>query len=326
MRKWLFLVSFLLSNALWAFEIQQFSTEYTDLSQAGERLIGINKDGTRQSLSIISSTLKAADFPQSMETGRPDDILSDGIVMNGQGKIKRAWLGGPTRRYDHGVMLDTIEATRLYADTGQAKAAVLELPRRFVFEDRYPRFADIDNDGEAELIVIRTDTRTGAGIAVYGLAGGELVLEAESETIGKPNRWLNIVGVADFNGDGLKEIAAVITPHIGGKLTLFQQRGKQLIPIAAKDGYSNHQYGSRELGMSAVLDFNADGVMDMAVPDAERKNLILLSANNNQLKPNHTIDNPSGILSGLYLVQIDDDSQLELVFLLNNGTLKVINF
>ena len=72
--------------------------------------------------------------------------------------------------------------------------------------------------------------------------------------------------MADFDGDGRREVVAVVTPHLAGRLTLFRREGAVLAPLASRDGYSNHAIGSRVLGMSAVADVNGDGAADAIVP------------------------------------------------------------
>lgn len=326
MKLLIILFAYLLPTSLWAIDIHTFKTEYVDLLQVNGKVLGLDVNGTAHSLELNSSELSGDYYVLPEKPLQPDDILPDGLVVVGKGMIKKAWLGGPTDRYNHGVMLDNIEATRLYADVGDEKPVFFELKSNWVFEDRFPRLVDFDNDGQDELVVIRTDIDSGASIAVYGLNQGRLILEAASDTIGLSHRWLNIIGIEDFDGDGIKEIAAVITPHIGGDLTLFRQRENQLVPVSTDSGYSNHEYGSRELGMSASLDFNHDGVMDMAVPDARRRDLILLTFTENQLVQYTEIENNAGIKSGIYVAELDGDALPELVYLLKDNTLKVIDF
>ncbi len=325
MKLFILLILAFLPSALWAFEVFRFDTQYFNLQQHDEHLLGVNENGAAHILRFHQGNLQTEGFSVNPLPERPADILADGRVVGSNGKIRQAWLGGPSDRYRHGVMADDIEATRLYAELVTQQTVFLELPAHMVFEDRFPRLVDLDNDNEMELVVIRTDVDRGAGIAVYGLRGDELVLEAASNTIGTPNRWLNIVGIEDFNGDHVREIAAVITPHIGGKLTLFQQQGEKLVPIAMQAGYSNHAYGSRELGMSAALDINADGIMDLAVPDAQREDLIFLTARDDQFDQVRKISNHTVIKSGIYPVQLDSDEPLEVVYLLEDNTLKVVD-
>jgi hypothetical protein len=324
MKHVLFLISILLHGSLWAADVLTIPTDYVDLRLIDNQLTGLNEAGQAYKLLVKNRHLEdtAYGFPQAEP--RPDDILSDGLVVNGPGDIQKAWLGGPTERYDHGVLADQIEASMLYAVDARQITHRIELGSQLVFEDRSPRYADLDADGLDELIVIRTNINSGAGVASYGLNNGELVLEAASETIGLSHRWLNIVGIEDFNADGKAEIAAVITPHIGGTLTLFQQNDEKLEPVLEQYGFSNHENGSREQGMSAVYDFNADGVLDMAVPDANRQNLIVLTARGNQFNILSTITNKTRIKSGIYVTDIDEDTLPELVYLLADKTLVIV--
>jgi hypothetical protein len=313
------------SSPLWAAAPLNIATHFLDLRLVDAQLIGLDETGGAFSLSIKNAKISKAAYTLPEAKSRPDDILVDAPVIMGENNISRAWLGGPTSRYDHGVFARQVEASRLYALDGNNTLYRAELGSQFVFEDRIPRLVDIDADGEDELLVIRTDINRGAGIASYGVDGDRLSLEAQSETIGLSYRWLNIVGIEDFTGDGKREIAAVITPHIGGTLTLFQQRGSQFIPILEQFGFSNHQNGSLEQGMSAIYDFNGDGITDLAVPDANRQHLMLLSARGNQLKLLSTINNKVKIKSAIHLVDINDDGQVELVFLLVDGTLVMVD-
>ncbi len=322
----LLVLSVAVPSSLWAFNTTSIPTQFNDLTQHNGELIGLDSEGNHYSLYMQADRLKSTLISSPETRVRPDDILPDGLISVGRNQIRRAWLGGPTNRYDHGVLADSIEASRLYAQTDQQKTVFLELPLSQVFEDRLVRFADLDGDGTEELIVIRTNIQTGAGIASYRVDEGQLKLDAASETIGLSHRWLNIIGIKDFTGDGSVEIAAVITPHIGGTLTLFQQRGAQLSPIVEQWGFSNHEYGSRELGMSAVLDLNSDGVMDMAVPNENRQQLVLLTASGKTLNELARIKHKTAIKSGIYGVNMDNESGLELVYLLKDGTLVIIDW
>jgi hypothetical protein len=79
------------------------------------------------------------------------------------------------------------------------------------------------------------------------------------------------VGIGDFDGDGTKEIVAVVTPHIGGVLTLYELEGDRLVPRPVLEDVSNHAIGSADLRLHAVIDWNGDGVLDIVVPDQSRR-------------------------------------------------------
>lgn len=195
--------------------------------------------------------------------------LPDGLVATAQGDIRAAWYVGPTRRYAHAILGDAIEASALRVETADGVELTYDLPTNMVFEDRTPRIVDLDGDGQNEVITIRASTTEGGGVAVYALREGRLVEVAVNEFIGLRNRWLNIAAIADITGDGRKEIAFVRTPHIGGMLRLFRY-DNGLKFVSEIDGFSNHAIGEREQRLSAVVDLDGDGDMEIAVPSDSR--------------------------------------------------------
>jgi hypothetical protein len=129
------------------------------------------------------------------------------------------------------------------------------LPLHRVFEDLQPRLIDIDQDGKDELILIESDALQGAALVVFGLRGDSLVELARSPHAGSTFRWLNFVGASDFEGrlDGKLDLAAVITPHIGGVLTLYRYQPPHLVPFAKALDVSNHKMGSPEQALSSIV-------------------------------------------------------------------------
>ena len=211
-----------------------------------------------------------------VETGdKAPDGLPDGLIAYAEGDIHAAWFVSPTRRYAHGILGDAIEAGGLRVRTDQGDELTIDLPDSMVFEDRTPRIVDLNGDGRNEVIAIRSSRRSGAGGAVYGLREGRLTLVAETEFIGRTNRWLNIAAIADITGDGISDIAFVRTPHIGGALRLFRFKDG-LTLVDEINGFSNHAIGSPEQRMSAVADIDGDGDMEIAVPDDSRTTLRII--------------------------------------------------
>lgn len=198
------------------------------------------------------------------------------VLPNGEGEV---YFSQPTRRYAHGILGDGIEAGALTVTTDRPRSHVL--PEERVFEDLLPRLHDINGDGLPELIVIESHQDYGAAVAVYSVVDGTPAPLARSPWIGTSNRWLNPVGVADFNNDGILEIAIVQTPHIGGILILYQLRGQELKAVARTSGYSNHAIGSRNLGLSYAVDWNCDGTVDIVIPDQNRLGVSAISFENN---------------------------------------------
>lgn len=217
----------------------------------------------------VASTATAQDLPKG--------ALPDAIVSAGKNNLKRAWLAKPTKRYGHGILGDTIEAGSLVVETSCRRIMEHVLDDQHVFEDREARLVDLENDIYDEIVVIESNLDLGAALAVYGSAGatcsanGGLKPIARTPFIGPSNRWLNVAGIADYDGDGVKEIAIVVTPHIGGTLQFWSlQKGKMVLE-AEKYGFSNHAIGSRAQKLSATVETDAGTAL--IVPGADRESL-----------------------------------------------------
>ena len=128
--------------------------------------------------------------------------------------------------------------------------------------------------GESQWLTIVSQRGLGARIALVGVRNGQLKITAQSAPIGQANRWLNPVGVVDLDGDGEAEIVAVVTPHLAGVLTVYQQQGSELVARATLRGLSNHRFGSTELGRSGFIP-DAQGAT-VVVPNLEHQALVMV--------------------------------------------------
>ncbi|MBY6202504.1 VCBS repeat-containing protein [Maritalea mobilis] len=164
-----------------------------------------------------------------------------------------AWFEDPTTRYAHAVLGDAIEAGTLAVqldDVPDCTTARIVLPEAEVFEDLAPRLADLTGDGRPEIIVVQSHATQGARLSVYGVGpnGTDLTLYAATPHIGRANRWLAPVGVADLDGDGTQDIAYVDRPHLARTLRVWRftpdgATGGRLQEIANLPGLSNHRIG-----------------------------------------------------------------------------------
>ena len=177
----------------------------------------------------------------------------------------------PVTHYGHFAAGRPHEYARLTVTTNTGRQLVLELPDSEVFEDVAPRLVRLSGQGALEILTIISARASGARLALVGLAGNRLEIVANSPAIGTPMRWMNPVGVADLDGDGHAEIAAVTTPHIGGTLRVYRRAGNELVQVASLAGFSNHVYGSPDLRLS--LAHAIDGQMRLLVPDNPRTTL-----------------------------------------------------
>ncbi|MCH7944088.1 MAG: hypothetical protein IIB67_12780, partial [Proteobacteria bacterium] len=101
-------------------------------------------------IQLTDTTRIAPAFPAA-------DRLPDGEVTGGRGPIAAAWLTGPTKRYDHGILGDGIEASGLRVTLRNGASIAFNLEGQDVFEDLRVRLVDLDGDGVDELISIRSD-------------------------------------------------------------------------------------------------------------------------------------------------------------------------
>lgn len=277
-----------------------------------------------QALSCDSSGCKTR--PVRSNAKPAPDGLPDGFVARADDyhTIREAWYELPTRRYAHGILGDAIEAGRLVVRNGDGKRFDFELSDHQVFEDRTPRIVDFEGFGTSHIVTILSGAGVGASVAVFGVVDDELQLVAQTEPIGLSNRWLNIAGIDDFDGDGSTQIAAVETPHIGGTLKFWTWKKGKLKLTTSLHGFSNHQIGSREQELSVIEDFNNDGVLDLALPDDSRSRLRIVSfegeaEGEKTLKELANIPLPARI-DKVMRVHVSDDGQTIITLGLDDGS------
>ena len=185
------------------------------------------------------------------------------------------WAGfsDATDRYPHAALGDAWEAGGLRVQAGMRGPCELGvfLPPTHVFEDVAPRIADIDGDGQNDVVVVESGYGEGASLAVYGLRGGRLEKIAATPPIGLTNRWLSPVGIADLNGDGAMDIAYVETPHLGRTLRIWTWRLGGLVEIARAPGLTNHRFG--EPFISGGIR-SCGGVTEMITADARWRRVV----------------------------------------------------
>jgi hypothetical protein len=196
--------------------------------------------------------------------------------------IVQAHYQDPVERYGHFALGRPHEYARLAVRTSGGRNVVFELPEDEVFEDLEPRLVRLESGAAPVLLSIVSSRGGGGRLVLLKLADGALSVLAQSPPIGTPNRWLNPVGVADLDGDGYAEVAAVITPHIGGWLTVYRVTGDRLQVISRDDGYSNHLYGSPQLDLS--LPVSLDGVPLLVVPEQTRRHLRAMALDGGELR------------------------------------------
>lgn len=189
----------------------------------------------------------------------------------------------PTNRYPHGVLGDDLEWGQLRITTdggGVFRHIRMTLPDHRVFEDLKPRLIDLDGDQSPEVLVVESDTRKGAQLAVYDQTGKI----AATPFIGTRFRWLAPIGAADLDGDGHVEIAYIDRPHLAKTLRVwrFEQdgNGARLTEIASKPGLTNHRIGQDFI--TGGIRSCGDGAEVITV-DANWQNIMMTRLTNGKL-------------------------------------------
>lgn len=170
-------------------------------------------------------------------------------------------------RYPHGALGDDFEPTAiLKTDSSVEDKPFIQLPESKVFETNRLILADINSDGEDEILVTVSDQQLGAANYVYDSHTGELL--AQTDYIGERFRWRMLVGVID-DEKGQSYLVDVVTPHLTGTLTLYQMQENQLVAIDQKEGYFSHEYGSASLDGAEIVTRNNTQVLRIT-PDFEQ--------------------------------------------------------
>ena len=208
------------------------------------------------------------------------NALHDGrILSNGESEL--LLLTDPSSDYDHGIVGDALEArgVSIVTISEEPKAKqILSLPAQTVIEGISAIWADLDGDGLREIIITQSNAQDGAQIAVYNNDGQWL---AASDPIGLAYRWRHQMAVAPFGPNGEMELASVFTPHIGGIVEFMQLDGEKLDVVARLAGYTSHVIGSRNLDMALAADVDADGQIELLLPNQNLSTLAAIQRTSN---------------------------------------------
>lgn len=282
----------------------------------------VDGQGARHNVVMKAGRLQLEAATPSSRVDLPEGALPDGVIVTSKNG-DRAWLAAPTNRYRHGVLGDGIEAGALIYEAKGGTIRTLTLSEDAVFEDRYPRFADMDGDGDQEILLVKAYANAGGALVLIDPSRDPLAISAEAGAIGTPNRWLNPVGMGDIDGDGRTEVLVVITPHIGGTLTAYEWRGDRLVEDHAIYGFSNHAIGARELALSAVEDLDGDGIAEAIVPSASRRVMTIVRFDGPEPNVIAKVSPIGGVAHRLVVHDLDGDQRPELLWGSGDGSVVV---
>jgi hypothetical protein len=182
-------------------------------------------------------------------------------------------LSDPTRRYDHNVLGDDLEASSItLIETKPEPVVVIRIlvDEPAVIEGVAPIWVDLNADGEREIIVTRSDANRGARLVVYDNMGKEI---AAGPAIGQGYRWRNQLGAAPFDDSRRWDLVDVLTPHLTGVVEFYKLDGENMEIKAQVRGYTSHVIGTRNLDMGLMGDFDGDQIIEALLPNQSRTEL-----------------------------------------------------
>jgi hypothetical protein len=200
----------------------------------------------------------------------------------------------PTDRYDYAVLGDAMEWGGLDLTTASGQVLRVTLPESRVFEDVTTRLADLDGDGDREVVVVETDIARGAMLAVYDASGRV----AATAPFGETHRWLAPAGIADLDGDGRIEIAYVDRPHLARELVVVRLKGAELVELARLAGLTNHRIGDSVI-RGGVRDCGAGPDLRLAEPTWTRVMRVVFQDGRLTAQPLGAISGPKGLDAAL---------------------------
>ncbi len=255
----------------------------------------------------------------------PAGALPGSEVATGHHSIARAWLAEPTLRL-LGAALGGPVAGALVIEDITARTFRMDLPTSDAFEDRRPRIVDLGADHPDTVLVVRSNDETGASLAAIGLSGeGLLQTIAQSDPVGRPGAWLNPIGTGDFTGSGATDVAMVKDPDSGGILQILTFEGAAFHQRLSLRNVSNHVPGSDIIDMAVIADFDADGAADIAVPDATRAHIRILTFRNSQVAEPASIALPAPVVTEIVSVPAGPGKRPYLVMGLADGQLVLLH-
>ena len=251
------------------------------------------------------------------ETRLPVNALPDSLLIDNLNRL--LLLSNPTDSYTHGVLGDAIEATSITLLQTDPEVKILNtiaIPAPDVIEGIYPIWADMNIDGELEIIVTLSNAQDGARMVAFHEDGS---IVAEGPPIGTGYRWRHQLMVAPFRKSSEMLLAVVRTPHIGGVVEYYHLSGNKLEIVAEVPGISTHSIGSRNLFTAQAGDFDDDGLAELLAPDRSHTQLGIVGIDGETQR----LELGAELCTNLSAVILPDSGESVLAAGLSNNALRV---
>ena len=268
-----------------------------------------------------------AELITAVHTGSdlPPDALPGSQVATGANRISRAWLADPAQRFDASAIGANIAGTLIIADR-LGRTFRLETGLDEGFEDLRVRIDDMDGSGTDTLFAVKSSRDQGAALVAVRLeAEGLLRITASTAPVGHPNGWLNMLGTADFTGDGHKAVALVRTPGPEGQLQILDYLGDRFALRFAVPGVNTFAPAATAIDLGVIADFDGDKLADIAVPDATRGAIRILSFGGGQVAEPAVIALPAPVTTEIAGIAAGEGKRPYLLMGLETGELVLLH-
>lgn len=248
-------------------------------------------------------------------------------VVNSNGLIA-VYAGATDQRYVHGILGDNFEGSslvvvRLTSDQFGIQARQ-ELEGEDVFEGISPFWADVNGDGQEDLVTTVSNSTVGSWIRVYLFDGSNFIGQVNSAPLGQDSRWIHQIAFGPFGPNGENELVAVRTPDVNGAVQFLRYNAEtnSLDTVGEKEGYTSHMIGSRNVDMAVAGDFNGDGRPEIVLPSQDRTRIVGVQHTAEGVLEMWSLPVNGRIVTNLSAVVLPDSS-LALAYGTDDGRLRV---
>lgn len=280
-------------------------------------------DGQWLRLVECASELCAESVPRGpMPSRLPENGAPGTHLTKGSDPFIEVWLADGVERAGTGV-LPGPGAASISARDRAGRVHRLDLPVDRAIEDVEPRLADVDGDGQDEIVVVMTREMQGAALAIVTLRPDGLTILAEGAPAPQ-GVWRDPVAIADLDGDGGPEIATVTSGDDEGRLDIWRLVDGTLTPIVGMKGFSTHVPGTRNVGMAAVADMDGDKIVDLVLPSLDRRSLRVISLAGGAAAEPYRVDLAAAVVTRIAAYAIEGRQRPIVAAGLSDSTLVIL--
>ncbi|MGH9976041.1 MAG: hypothetical protein ACRD8Z_09440 [Nitrososphaeraceae archaeon] len=239
----------------------------------------------------------------------------------------------PVDSYPHGALADILEPTKLLlleqchdndskTDSDFCLKQMLKLPEWMeVFETIKPVIIEYANGtiSSKGVALVASSTDVGSAAYVYNYTSS---IVFSSKPIGQGFRWLLVLGSLMVNNN---QSMLVIneTPHLSGIVKFIDIINNKTL---SREGFSAHDYGSRNVGMYAISDVDKNGQDDLIIPTLNKKKIAILSIfenNDDTIYVNGNLGLSDKISSIIITLDINYDGYVDIIAGDRSGNLHI---